>query len=38
VLFGAPWLAVAPGLAMLLSVVAFNLGGDRLEDLSGRTR
>jgi peptide/nickel transport system permease protein len=33
VLLNAPWLSVAPGLAMLLSVLAFNLVGDGLRDL-----
>jgi peptide/nickel transport system permease protein len=33
VLLNAPWLCVAPGLAMLLSVLAFNLVGDGLRDL-----
>jgi peptide/nickel transport system permease protein len=33
VLFSAPWLAIAPGGAMLLTVVAFNLIGDGLQDL-----
>ncbi len=28
----APWVAVAPGLALLLTVVAFNLLGDGLQD------
>jgi peptide/nickel transport system permease protein len=30
-LFGAPWVAVAPGLALLVTVVAFNLFGDGLQ-------
>lgn len=33
VLLNAPWLSIAPGLAMLLSVLAFNLVGDGLRDL-----
>jgi len=32
VLLNAPWLAVAPGLAILLSVLAFSLVGDGLRD------
>jgi peptide/nickel transport system permease protein len=31
-LFNAPWLAVFPGLAMLLAVLAFNLIGDGMRD------
>jgi peptide/nickel transport system permease protein len=33
VLLNAPWLALAPGVAILLSVLAFNLVGDGLRDL-----
>jgi peptide/nickel transport system permease protein len=33
VLLGAPWLCLAPGLAIVLSVLAFNLVGDGLRDL-----
>lgn len=33
VLLSAPWLAVVPGLAILLTVVAFNLVGDGLRDV-----
>jgi len=33
VLLNAPWLAVAPGVAILISVLAFNLVGDGLRDL-----
>ena len=32
VLFSAPWVALAPGLALVLTVVAFNLAGDGLRD------
>ena len=32
VLFSAPWVALAPGLALILTVVAFNLAGDGLRD------
>lgn len=32
-LFNAPWLAVAPGLMILLAVVAINLLGDALRDV-----
>ena len=32
VLFTAPWVALAPGLALVLTVVAFNLAGDGLRD------
>ena len=32
VLLNAPWLAVSPGLAILVSVLAFNLIGDGLRD------
>jgi peptide/nickel transport system permease protein len=28
----APWLAIFPGLAIVLSVIAFNLVGDGLRD------
>jgi peptide/nickel transport system permease protein len=31
-LLSAPWVAVAPGLALLLTVAAFNLAGDGLQD------
>ncbi|MEK7667541.1 MAG: ABC transporter permease [Gemmatimonadota bacterium] len=31
-LFTAPWVAAAPGLALLLTVVAFNLAGDGMQD------
>ncbi|MBI4542225.1 MAG: ABC transporter permease [Gemmatimonadetes bacterium] len=31
-LFAAPWIALAPGLALLFTVVAFNLLGDGLRD------
>ena len=31
-LFTAPWVAVAPGVALVLTVVAFNLVGDGLRD------
>ena len=31
-LFTAPWVAVAPGLALTLTVIAFNLVGDGLRD------
>ena len=35
----SPWVAIFPGLAILLSVVAFNLFGDALVDwLNPRTR
>jgi peptide/nickel transport system permease protein len=38
-LFNSPWLAVFPGLAMLLAVLAFNLIGDGMRDvLDPRTR
>jgi peptide/nickel transport system permease protein len=30
-LFGAPWVAIAPGLALLVTVLAFNLLGDGLQ-------
>jgi peptide/nickel transport system permease protein len=33
VLLAAPWLSVFPGLAILLTVLAFNLAGDGLRDL-----
>jgi peptide/nickel transport system permease protein len=33
VLLNAPWLAVVPGLAILVTVLAFNLMGDGLRDL-----
>lgn len=33
VLLNAPWLAVFPGLAIVVSVVAFNLLGDSLRDI-----
>jgi peptide/nickel transport system permease protein len=33
VLLNAPWLAVVPGVAILISVLAFNLVGDGLRDL-----
>jgi peptide/nickel transport system permease protein len=33
VLFAAPWLSVFPGLAIVLTVLAFNLAGDGLRDL-----
>jgi peptide/nickel transport system permease protein len=33
VLLNAPWLSVAPGLAMLVTVLAFNLVGDGLRDV-----
>jgi peptide/nickel transport system permease protein len=29
----APWIATFPGLAILVTVVAFNLAGDGLRDL-----
>jgi peptide/nickel transport system permease protein len=32
VLLSAPWVALAPGLALVLTVVAFNLAGDGLRD------
>ena len=32
VLFSAPWVALVPGLALVLTVVAFNLAGDGLRD------
>ena len=32
VLFSAPWVALAPGCALVLTVVAFNLAGDGLRD------
>jgi len=32
VLFSAPWVTLAPGLALVLTVVAFNLAGDGLRD------
>ncbi len=32
VLFSAPWVALAPGIALVLTVVAFNLAGDGLRD------
>ncbi len=32
VLFSAPWVALAPGVALTLTVVAFNLAGDGLRD------
>jgi peptide/nickel transport system permease protein len=32
VLFTAPWVALAPGLALVFTVVAFNLAGDGLRD------
>jgi peptide/nickel transport system permease protein len=32
-LLNAPWLAVSPGLAILLAVLAFNLVGDGLRDI-----
>jgi ABC-type dipeptide/oligopeptide/nickel transport system permease subunit len=28
----APWIAIAPGVALLLAVVAFNLVGEGLRD------
>jgi ABC-type dipeptide/oligopeptide/nickel transport system permease subunit len=31
-LLSAPWVAAAPGLALLLTVIAFNLVGDGLQD------
>jgi peptide/nickel transport system permease protein len=31
-LFSTPWVAVAPGLALLVTVLAFNLFGDGLQD------
>lgn len=33
VLLAAPWLSVFPGLAILLTVLAFHLAGDGLRDL-----
>jgi peptide/nickel transport system permease protein len=33
VLLNAPWLSIVPGMAILLSVLAFNLVGDGLRDL-----
>ena len=33
----APWLVIAPGTAIVLSVVAFNLDGEQIADLR-RTR
>jgi peptide/nickel transport system permease protein len=33
VLLSAPWLSVFPGLAILISVLAFNLVGDGLRDV-----
>jgi peptide/nickel transport system permease protein len=33
VLLSAPWLSIFPGVAMLLSVLAFNLVGDGLRDM-----
>lgn len=39
VLFTAPWLAIFPGLAIMLTVLAFNMVGDGLRDaLDPRTR
>jgi ABC-type dipeptide/oligopeptide/nickel transport system permease subunit len=32
-LIDAPWLSVAPGVAILLAVLAFNLVGDALRDV-----
>ena len=32
VLFSAPWVALAPGCALVLTVLAFNLAGDGLRD------
>jgi peptide/nickel transport system permease protein len=32
VLLSAPWVALAPGIALVLTVVAFNLAGDGLRD------
>jgi len=32
VLFSAPWVALAPGCALVLTVVAFNIAGDGLRD------
>ncbi len=32
VLLSAPWIALAPGIALVLTVVAFNLAGDGLRD------
>jgi peptide/nickel transport system permease protein len=31
-LFSAPWVAIAPGIALTLTVIAFNLLGDGLRD------
>jgi ABC-type dipeptide/oligopeptide/nickel transport system permease subunit len=33
VLIDSPWLSVAPGLAILMAVLAFNLVGDALRDV-----
>ena len=32
-LFNAPWLAVFPGLAIIVTVLGFNLLGDGLRDI-----
>jgi ABC-type dipeptide/oligopeptide/nickel transport system permease subunit len=31
-LFNAPWVAIAPGIAILIIVLAFNFFGDGLRD------
>jgi ABC-type dipeptide/oligopeptide/nickel transport system permease subunit len=31
-LFNAPWVAIAPGIAILITVLAFNFLGDGLRD------
>ena len=31
-LFNAPWVAIAPGIAILVTVLAFNFLGDGLRD------
>jgi peptide/nickel transport system permease protein len=38
-LVNAPWMAIWPGLAIFLTVLSFNLGGDGLRDaLDPRSR
>lgn len=32
----APWLVIAPGMSIVITVVAFNLIGDRIQDLRRR--
>lgn len=32
----APWVVIAPGLAIFITVLVFNMLGDTLSDITGR--